>query len=89
MKRLAVHVEKGLDQNHEVLRQAPAFVERLTAVLELRLQRIGILRVPLANLGFGRRAWLIVSAYARHWLFRIRPHPKLLTQTYLQDPSMK
>jgi hypothetical protein len=89
IKRLAGHVEKGLDEDHEVLRQAPAFVERLTAVLELRLQRIGILRVPLANLGFGRRAWLIVSAYARHWLFRIRPHPKLLTQTYLQDPSMK
>ncbi len=89
IRRLAGHIQNRLQQDHEVLRQAPAFVERLTAVLELRLQRMGVLRVPLAKLSFARRTWLIAKAYARHWLFRFRPRPKLLTQTYLQDPSMK
>ncbi len=89
MDRLARHVGKRLGQDHEVLRQIPAFLKRLTAVLELRLQRIGVLEGSLAEIGALRKAWLIAKSYLRHWSSRLLPRPKLLTQTYLDDPSLK
>jgi hypothetical protein len=89
MKRLARYVAQKLGHDHEVLRQAPAFLERLIAVLELRLQRMGVLTRSIAELSPFRRAWLIGTAYLRHWLAAFRARPKLLTRTYLDDPSLK
>ena len=88
MKRLGRHVEKRLGKEHEVLRLLPSFLESLVATLELRLQRMGVLRVPLAELSGPRRAWLMGKAYVRQFFGRFRPRPKLLTQTYLQDPAV-
>lgn len=89
MKRLARYVAQKLGHDHEVLRQAPAFLDRLIAVLELRLHRMGVLEGSIADLSALRRAWLIGSAYVRHWLGGLRARPKLLTRTYLDDPSLK
>lgn len=89
MKRLARYVTDRLGRDHEVLRQAPAFLSRLTAVLELRLQRMGVLSHSIAELGRFHRAGLILRAYLRRWMAGLRSRPKLLTQTYLDDPSMK
>jgi len=89
MKKLARYVEKRLGRDHEVLKLAPVFLERMTQVLELRLQRMGLLVGPLAELGGVRRAWLIVKAYLRHWGSKLLPRSKLLTDTYLEDPGLK
>jgi len=89
MEQLARYIEKKLGREHEVLRHIPAFLKKLTEILELRLQRMGVLRGPLAQIGPVRRGWLIVKAYLRHWSIRLLPRPKLLTQTYLDDPSLK
>lgn len=89
MKRLARYVSTVLGERHEVLRLAPAFLERLVAVLELRLQRMGVLAGRISDLGPIKRIWLIGRAYLRHWLGGLGRKPKLLTRTYLDDPSMK
>jgi hypothetical protein len=89
MKRLARYVATHLGQEHEVLRQAPAFLDRLVAILELRLQRMGVLSGRIAEIGPLRRGWLIAMAYVRRWMAGLRRKPKLLTRTYLDDPSMK
>src|SRR5260370_30574458 len=68
MKRLARYVATALGEQHEVLRLAPAFLERLVGVLELRLQRMGVLTGLLSDLRPFKRIWLIVAAYDRHLL---------------------
>src|SRR5215510_6161125 len=82
MSRLAGYVSRRLGREHEVLRQAPAFFEHLVAILELRLQRMGILSGRISHIKPLARLWLIASAYLRHWLGRLRPRRKLLTRTY-------
>jgi hypothetical protein len=89
MKSLARYVTTRLGKEHEVLRQAPAFLEHLVAILELRLQRMGVLPGRISQITPLRRVWLIARAYLRHWLAGLRPRPKLLTRTYLDDPSIK
>jgi hypothetical protein len=89
IRRLAGFVHKKLGQEHEVLRQAPAFLQRMVEVLEMRLQKMGVLRRPLREISAGKRAWLISRAYAKHWLPEFKPRPKLLTETYLSDPQVR
>lgn len=89
MNRLAGYVGKKLGSDHEVLKQAPAFLLRMVELLELRLQRIGILKGKLSDISGPRRAWLMTKAYVRHWLLGFKPRPKLLTKTYLSDPQVK
>jgi hypothetical protein len=89
MRRLAGYVEKRLGSDHEVLRQAPAFLEHTLRVLDLRLQRMRVLDGSLSSISGGRRAWLMAKAYARHWTAGFRPAPKLLTETYLDQLSAK
>jgi hypothetical protein len=89
MRRLAGYVERKLGSEHEVLRQAPAFLEHTLRLLDLRLQRMKVLDGALSQIGGGRRAWLVTKAYARHWTAAFRPKPKLLTETYLDQLSAK
>ena len=85
LRRLAGYVEGKLGKEHEVLLQAPAFLEHLLRVLDLRLQRMGILKGSVAELGGAKRAWLIAASYARHWAAGLAPRPRLLTDTYLEE----
>jgi hypothetical protein len=89
MRQLMRYVTKKIGQEHEVLRQAPAFFEHALRILDLRLQRMGVLSGSLADIGVARRAWLMAKAYARHWSTPLRPKPKLLTETYLDQLSPK
>jgi hypothetical protein len=89
MRRLTGYVEKKLGQDHEVLRHTPAFLSHVLETLDLRLQRMGILRGSISEIGGGRRAWLMAKAYARHWTAGLRPKPRLLTETYLDQLSPK
>ena len=88
MKRLGTYMERKLGHGHEVLQHAPAFLESLVSMTEQRLQRMGVLRGSLKDLSGMGRAWLIGKAYLRHFFGSFRPKPKLLTRTYLKDPSV-
>jgi hypothetical protein len=88
MKRLGGYVERKLGREHEVLKHLRPFLEALVRTMELRLQRLGVLKTGLSDLSFARRAWLILKARTRHFFNKLRPHPKLLTRTYLADPAI-
>ena len=87
--QLAQRIQRTLDREHEVLKQIPAFVAQLSAQLELRLRRMGILDRPLSELSRPLKFWLLTKAYAGQGLRALRPRPPLLTRTYLQDPQVR
>lgn len=89
MRRLTGYVEKKLDREHEVLKLTSPFLAHVLRVLDVRLQRMGVLEGEISRIGGGRRAWLMAKAYARHWTAGFRPRPKLLTDTYLEQLSAK
>lgn len=88
LPRLARHVQRRLGTDHEVLGQAEAFLHHLVRLTELRLQRMGVLRGTLAELGLLRRAWLVTRAQLHRQWARFRRTPRL-TDTYLADPAVR
>jgi len=88
LPRLARFIQRRLGTDHEVLRHTEPFLGHVVRLTELRLQRLGVLRGSLRNLGWGRRAWLVARAYVRHRLNRLR-RPRRLTDTYLSDPLLR
>ena len=60
----------------------------MVQLTELRLQRLGVLRGSLGDLGWGRKARLVTRAFLRHQLNRFRRPPRL-TDTYLSDPMLR
>jgi hypothetical protein len=88
LPRLARFIQRRLGTEHEVLRHTEAFLGHVVRLTELRLQRLGVLRGSLRDLGWGRRTWLLARAYVRHQLNRLR-RPRRLTDTYLSDPLLR
>jgi len=88
LPRLARFIQRRLGTDHEVLRHTEPFLAHTVRLTELRLQRLGVLRGALRDLGWGRRAWLVARAWARHRLNRLR-RPRRLTDTYLSDPLLR
>jgi hypothetical protein len=88
LPRLARHVQRRLGTDHEVLSQAEAFLGHVVRLTELRLQRMGVLRGALADLGPLRRAWLLARAQAHRQWARFR-RIRRLTDTYLEDPGVR
>ncbi|MBX3159379.1 MAG: ferritin-like domain-containing protein [Deltaproteobacteria bacterium] len=98
VSRLAGYMKKRLPADHVVLKHLPAFLEHANRCAELRLQRIGVLDRPLAEIGGAKRAALVAEAYGGKALgglgslltFPLRilpfwPKKKRLTDTYLRD----
>jgi hypothetical protein len=85
VQRLAAFIGSRLPQDHEVLRQTPAFLRHLLCNLELRLQRMGLLQGALEDLHLSRRVWLMARGQAYHLLARLRPGRPRLTRTYLAE----
>lgn len=100
VSKLAGYMEKKLPADHPVLGQLPAFLAHANRCAELRLQRIGILDRPLAELSGARRKLLVAEAYGGKLLggigslvtvpFRLLPwfKKKRVTDTYLLDPHV-
>jgi hypothetical protein len=88
LPRLARFIQRRLGTDHEVLRYTEAFLAHVVQLTELRLQRLGVLRGSLGDLGWGRRARLVTRAFLRHQLNRFRRPPRL-TDTYLSDPMLR
>jgi bacterioferritin (cytochrome b1) len=98
VRRIAGYMKKRLPADHVVLRHLPAFLDHANRCAELRLQRIGVLDRPLAELSGAKRAALVAEAYGGKALgglgsvlmFPLRllpfwPKKKRLTDTYLRD----
>jgi hypothetical protein len=93
VRRLGQFMRARLPADHEVLRQLPAFLEKTIAMSELRLQRMGVLQAPLADLPSGEKALALAAAYggaALRWPLKLLPFrgPRRLTSTYLRDPAV-
>jgi bacterioferritin (cytochrome b1) len=101
VRRLARYMGKRMPAEHPVLRHLPAFLALSNECAEKRLQRIGILDRPLAELGTLRRAALVVEAYGGKALGGLLslvtlplrllpfwPRKKRLTDIYLDDPHV-
>ncbi len=96
VRRLARFMQSRLPA-HDALRRLPDFLALCLQCNELRLQRMGVLDRPLAELGAAHEAALIAEAYARKSrdatlkLLRVPElrGKKRLTETYLDDPAVR
>ncbi len=103
VERLGRFVQKRLPADHPVLRHMSAFLAHTSRCAELRMQRMGLLDRPLAEIPRARRALMIAEAYAAKipgalvslvtLPFRLLAAPfrrrKPLTDIYLDDPYVK
>ena len=101
--RLGRFIQKRLAQDHAVLRHMPAFLAHTNRCAELRMQRMGLIDRPLAEISRLRAALYIAEAYGaklpRALLsllalpFRLLAAPfrrrKRLTDVYLDDPYVR
>ncbi|HKE18105.1 MAG TPA: ferritin-like domain-containing protein [Kofleriaceae bacterium] len=101
--RLGRFIQKRLPQDHPVLRHMPAFLAHTNRCAELRMQRMGLIDRPLADIPAARKALYIAEAYgfklprmllsAALLPFRLLARPfrrrKRLTETYLDDPYVR
>ncbi len=98
VRRIASYIEKRLPADHVVMKYLPAFLSHANHCAELRLQRIGVLDRPLAEIGGAKRAALVAEAYGGKLIGGIGsllmtplrmlpfwPKKKRLTDTYLRD----
>ncbi|MBL0217781.1 MAG: ferritin-like domain-containing protein [Myxococcales bacterium] len=98
VRRIASYIEKRLPADHVVMKHLPAFLSHANHCAELRLQRIGVLDRPLAEIGGAKRAALVAEAYGGKLIGGIGsllmtplrmlpfwPKKKRLTDTYLRD----
>ncbi|HTO97886.1 MAG TPA: ferritin-like domain-containing protein [Myxococcales bacterium] len=90
VRRLAGFMRARLPQ-HEVLSQLPRFLQFSLSCAEKRLLRMGVLTRPLQDMGAAEKALAVVEACGAAALrapLRFLPR-KRLTETYLQDPTVK
>ena len=90
IRRLAGFLETRFGRDHDVFKRLPEFLAATIRAAEVRLTRMGLLDVPLAELGALRKYALIARALASGALAAVTPKrsPKLLTDTYLTDPAL-
>ncbi|MFN0062230.1 MAG: ferritin-like domain-containing protein [Myxococcaceae bacterium] len=88
IERIGRHVARHLDPTHEVLRLAPMFLAKMKETLSLRLERLGLTPKPIVELTATQRSWLVSTAVLSRPAARLFGRRRLLTDTYLADPSL-
>ncbi len=73
---------------HPVLSRFEAYFEHQIRCFELRIERLGLSRRPLRELGMLRKLALVAAIPVRKLAHRLRFRTTLLTSTYLRDPSV-
>ena len=76
-------------QGHPVLGQFDRFFEHTLRSFETRIERLGLSPVPLTQIAWHTRLWLITTIPWRRLFNRFFLRSPLLTSTYLTDPSVK
>jgi hypothetical protein len=102
VRRLARFMQKRLPADNAVLRHMPAFLAHTNRCAELRMQRMGLIDRPLAELGGLKKALLVAEAYGAKIpgaLFSLVKLPfkllalpfrrRRLTDIYLDDPYVR
>src|SRR5581483_7899434 len=97
LRRLRKYILKKLLQgngaNHSVLKQFPAFYDHVILGFEERIERLGIAKKQLRDMGKLHRALLFVLLplrWARRRMeLKLMRHKDLLTKTYLLDPVVR
>ncbi len=90
VRRLGGLMRSRVPADHPVLSQLPAFLDFSVQCAEKRLQRMGVLARPFAELSTLEKAAAVAEAYGASLLgapLRLLPR-KRLTDTYLRDPSV-
>src|SRR3954471_1366353 len=91
VRRLGAFMRSRLPADHAVLSRLPAFLDFTVACAEKRLQRMGVLTKPLAEMSALSKTAAIAEAYGMSAIaapFRFLPR-KRLTDTYLSDPALR
>lgn len=91
VRRLGAFMRSRLPADHAVLSKLPAFLDFTVACAEKRLQRIGVLTEPLAEMSAWTKTAAIAEAYGMSALsapLRLLPR-KRLTDSYLSDPALR
>jgi bacterioferritin (cytochrome b1) len=65
VSRLAKFMKKRLPQDHPVFSRLPEFLAHTNHAAEIRLQRMGVIDKPLAEISFLKKAACITEAYGR------------------------
>ncbi len=102
VRRLAHFMQKRLPADNAVLRHMPAFLAHTNRCAELRMQRMGLIDRPLADLSGFKKALLVAEAYGAKIpgaLFSLVKLPfkllaapfrrRRLTDIYLDDPYVR
>jgi hypothetical protein len=103
VRRLGRFMQKRMPADHAVLRHMSAFLEHTTRCAELRMQRMGLIDRPLAEVSRARLALCVAEAYAAKLPgaivslvtlpFRLLAAPfrrrRRVTDTYLDDPHVR
>ena len=100
--QLARAMQRRMDSEHPLLSQLPQFLEHANRCAELRLQRLGLLDRPLAELGLLSRGLRVAEAYGvkapsaiaglAKAPFKLLGRPfrrQKLTSTYLDDSYIR
>jgi hypothetical protein len=89
VKRFEKWIAKRVDQDHEVMRQIPEYLEKIVQATDLRLQRMGMTDKPLAEYGrfetFRHITGAVTRKVLRKFAFWRWFGRKRLTDTYLRD----
>jgi hypothetical protein len=96
VRRLAGFMQRRLPE-HPTLQRLPALLKLSLACSETRLRRMGVLDRPLSELSAAHKSALLCEAYARKGsdsarrLLHVPPRgaKKRLTETYLDDPTLR
>ena len=102
VRRLARFMEKRLPEGSPVLRHLPAFLAHTNRCAEIRMQRMGLIDRPLAEIGGVKKALMVAEAYAAKipgalvslvkLPFKLLAAPfrrRRLTDIYLDDPYVR
>ena len=87
LRFLAKRISKWVPKNHPVMDLMPRFLEHCITVTELRMQKLGLLRGKLSDLGAVTRGALMTYGVLAAWtrgLFHSKKPP--IPQNYLDDP---
>lgn len=89
VEALARSVEARREREHPVLKRFPEFLRHVRSTTELKLQRLGLLEKPIAQIPFAGRWSKMIASAAEHGVRRIWPsRVRLLTRTYLSDERL-
>lgn len=87
---LARAVERGRESAHPVLQHVPSFLRHVKTTTEMRLERLGLLEVPVSSIPLPTRWSKMMASAAEHGVRRIWPWKRsLLTQIYLSDERLQ